>query len=72
MQESTLELLKGAPPASVAAAIYVAGLSVEQWVGVLTVVWLVIIICQHAWDKWLRPFLRKRRHTYDEHEDGGP
>jgi hypothetical protein len=74
MQDGTVDVLKGTPPLTVAAAIYVAGLTVEQWVAILTIAWLLIIIAQHAYDKWLKPFLRRRRSAklrrslYDEIE----
>lgn len=50
--------LKVAPPVSVM-AVTIAGMSLQDWVYVLTIIYTVMLITQHVWTKWLKPWLAK-------------
>lgn len=62
MQQNTAEAIVGAvkasPPVGVV-ALTVAGMSLQDWVYVLTIFYTLILIGQHAWSKWVSPWLRR-------------
>lgn len=57
---------RAAPPAAVGAAHYVLGLSLPDWVSILTICWLLLIIGEKFY-QWLRKEkpdnLKRRRRT---------
>lgn len=65
-RDITVASLKAAPAAAVVVA-ESTGLSLEQWVFILTIVYLLLQISFLVW-KWVATFLRARRATkLDEH-----
>lgn len=62
MRQETADALsdgiKAAPPVSVM-AVTIAGMSLQDWVYVLTIIYTVMLITQHVWTKWLKPWLGK-------------
>lgn len=51
---------KAAPPVGIAAATF-AGIGLQDWVYALTIVYTLLMICQHVWSKYLQPYLLRRR-----------
>lgn len=47
--------IKLSPPASVV-AVSVAGMSLQDWVYALTLLYTVLLIAQHVWSKWYAPW----------------
>lgn len=64
MKSQTVEAivggLKASPPVTVAAAT-MAGMGLQDWVYVLTIVYTTLLIVQHIWTKWVRPFRESRK-----------
>ncbi|MCM2311384.1 MAG: hypothetical protein NDI84_08275 [Steroidobacteraceae bacterium] len=62
MRQQTAEAItdgfKVAPPVGVM-AVTIAGMSLQDWVYVLTIVYTLMLIAQHAWTKWVKPWLTK-------------
>lgn len=59
--DGMLAVIKVTPPAVVTGASYVVGMSLQDWVYALTILYTVLMIAQHVWDKWIKPWLAKRR-----------
>lgn len=51
---------KASPPITVAAAT-MAGMSLQDWVYVLTIIYTLLLIAQHIWTKWIRPWREARK-----------
>lgn len=60
LTEGGIETIKIAPPAIVTAGTVLFGLSLEQWVASLTLLYLVMIIGERA-TKWVFAWRRDRR-----------
>lgn len=56
--EAITDGLKAAPPVSVM-AVTIAGMSLQDWVYVLTIIYTVLLITQHIWTKWVKPWRAK-------------
>lgn len=50
---------KAAPGVAVMGAGW-TGYTIEQWVGILTVVYLLLMISNHVWRYWIRPYVVPR------------
>lgn len=64
--EATDLAARGVPPALVAGGHYILGISLPDWVTILTIVWLVIVIGEKLYQIWLRhrhPKHYRRRRT---------
>jgi hypothetical protein len=59
--DGLIAIVKVTPPALITGASYVMGMSLQDWVYALTALYTLIMIGQHAYDKWVRPWLSKRR-----------
>lgn len=51
--------VKSAFPVGMSGAI-LAGLTVDEWIAVLTVVYLLLMISHHIWRNWMLPYIVKR------------
>lgn len=51
---------KAAPGVAVMGAGW-TGYTIEEWVGILTVVYLLLMISNHVWTNWIRPYIVPRK-----------
>ena len=59
--DGMIAVVKVTPPALITGASYIMGMSLQDWVYALTALYTLIMIGQHVWDKWVKPWLQKRR-----------
>lgn len=52
--------LKAAPPVSVV-GVTIAGMTLQDWVYTVTLIYTVLLITQHVWSKWIKPWREARR-----------
>lgn len=55
------EGIKMAPPVGVTALSVVGGLTLQEWVYVLTAIYTALMIVNFVYEKWIKPWLTKRR-----------
>lgn len=58
-QEVAQEAAKAAPPVTVAAAHYILGVSLSDWVLIATLIYTVLMSANLIW-KWVRDLRRKK------------
>lgn len=60
MQEQAVEAVKTVPPTTVG-LLTIAGVPLEHWIQLLTVVWLLLLIAGWCWDRIIKPWRVERR-----------
>lgn len=67
--ELSTESVKLAPPATVAAAHYLLGFSLADWVSLLTIVYMLLLIAGWFWKAWKEHKQARsyRRRSADKH-----
>nr|WP_315481451.1 hypothetical protein [uncultured Undibacterium sp.] len=69
MKQQTLEeSLKLSPPITVG-AISLFGISLEQWILILTAIYTLLLIIAILRDKFIKPFLENRREKNQKNSD---
>jgi hypothetical protein len=54
------EAVKVAPPITIS-FVSMAGFTISDFTYAVTALYTVIMICQHAWEKWVKPWRKNRK-----------
>ena len=60
MKQEVSDAVSAAPPITVA-GLTLWGITLQDWVYLLTAIYTVMLITQHVWVKWVKPWREARR-----------